>query len=84
MTNSDLGGKGNVGRKWSVLLALPYNSLSSETVKTGTIQQGGNLEAGAYAKAMERCCLLHCFSWIAWPAFIWNLVPTTHGWHYNN
>lgn len=26
MTNSDLGGKGNVGRKWFVLLALPYNS----------------------------------------------------------
>ena len=34
------------------------------------LKQGRNLEAGADAEAMEGCCLLACFPWLAQLAFI--------------
>ena len=33
-------------------------------------KQGRNLEAGADVEAMEKCCLLPCFTWLAQPAFL--------------
>jgi len=33
-------------------------------------KQGRDLEAGAEAEAMEGCCLLACFPWLAQPAFL--------------
>jgi hypothetical protein len=38
-------------------------------VKTG-IQTGMILEAGTDAEAMEECCLLAYFTWLAQPAFL--------------
>ena len=46
---------------------LAYTSL--EEARAGT-QAGQELEAGADAEAMEGCCLLACFPWLAQPAFI--------------
>ena len=34
------------------------------------LKQDWNLEAGAYAEAMEGHCLLACSSWLAQPAFL--------------
>ena len=44
-----------------------YNS-PTKAVRVET-HKGRNLEAGADAEAMEGCCLLPCFPWLAQPAF---------------
>lgn len=42
---------------------------------SGQDTQGRSLEAAAEAEAMEKCCLLTWFSWLAQPAL---LMPTGH------
>ena len=52
------------------------------------LKQGRNLEAGADAEAIEECCLLACFPWLAQPVFFPTelgsmnpgMVPPTIGW----
>jgi hypothetical protein len=44
------------------------NSPSLKEVRTG-IQQGRNLEAGAEAEAVGKCCFLACSPCISQPAF---------------
>jgi hypothetical protein len=52
------GGKG--------LFNLHFHSAVHHQRKSGhELTQGGNLEAGADAEAMEGCCLLDCFPWLA-------------------
>jgi hypothetical protein len=49
---------------------LAYTSMLlfiTKEVRTGT--QAGQ-EAGSDAEAMEECCLLHCFPWLAQLAFL--------------
>jgi hypothetical protein len=43
---------------------------------------GRNLEAGADAEAMEGCCLLDCFPWLAQHAFLRNPELPAQGWHH--
>jgi len=56
--------KGKLGRKGFIQLTLPHCCSSPKEVRTGT-HTGRNLEAGADAEAMEKCCLLACSSWFA-------------------
>jgi hypothetical protein len=39
------------------------------------LKQGRDLKAGADAKAMEKCCLQACSSWLAQLAFLQNSRP---------
>lgn len=70
--------------KERVWLTFPHHGLSKE-VRTET-WQGKNPEAGAGTETMEGCCLLTCFTWLAQPAFLWNLgtgpgvAPSTMCW----
>jgi hypothetical protein len=57
--------KKQLGKKRFIQLTLPYCCSSPKEVRTGT--QAGQ-EAGADAEAMEGCCLLACFPWLAQPA----------------
>jgi len=41
---------------------------------------GRNMEAEADEEASEGCCLLHCSSWPAQPAFLQNPGPPAQGW----
>jgi hypothetical protein len=60
--------KKQLGRKGFIQLTLPCCCCSSpKEVRTGT--QAGQ-EAGADAEAMEGCCLLACFPWLAQPALL--------------
>ena len=45
-------------------------------------KQGRNLDAGADAEAMEGCCLLAGFPWLAQAAFLANLGPPAQGWYH--
>jgi hypothetical protein len=52
------GGKG--------LFSLHFHIAVHHQRKSGQeLTQGRNLEAGADAEAMEECCLLDCFPWLA-------------------
>jgi hypothetical protein len=55
----------NVDSRGFISLALPPRSSQLKEVRT----QGRILEAGADAEAMEVCCLLACFPWLAQLAF---------------
>ena len=46
------------------------------------LTQGRDLEAGADAEAMEGCCLLTCFPWLAQLVFLRNPGPPAQGWHH--
>ena len=50
-------------RKGFIWLTLYHCSSGQE------LKQGRNLEAGANAEVMERCCLLTCPAWLAQPVF---------------
>ena len=50
-------------------------------VRIGTIKQGRILEAGADAEAMEWCCLLACYIWLAQPAFLKSPGPSVQEWY---
>jgi hypothetical protein len=52
--------KKQIGRKGFIQLTLPDHSPSGQELK-----QGWKLKAGANAEAMEGCCLLACFTWLA-------------------
>jgi hypothetical protein len=56
-----------------------YTSPLTE-IRTGT-QKVRSLEAGADAEAMEGCCLLALFPWLAQPVFLWNPGLPAQGWH---
>jgi hypothetical protein len=57
------GGKG--------LFSLHFRIAVHPQRKSGQeLTLGRNLEAGADAEAMEGCCLLACFPWLAQPAFL--------------
>jgi hypothetical protein len=62
--------KKQVGKERVCLLSLYFQIITHHWKKSGQeLKQGWNLEAGADAEAMEGCCLLVCFSWLAHPAF---------------
>jgi hypothetical protein len=53
------------------LFGLHFNITYHHQRKSGQeIKRGKNLEAGADAEVVERCCLLDCFLWLAQPAFL--------------
>jgi hypothetical protein len=54
-------------RKGFIQLTLPHCCSSPKEVRTGT--KAGQ-EAGADAEAMEECCLLVCFLWLAQLVFL--------------
>ena len=56
-------------RKGFIWLKLPHCSSPLKEVRSEN-KQDRNLEAGADAEAMEDCCLLPCFPWLAQPAFL--------------
>jgi hypothetical protein len=57
-----------------MLSHTPSNKPSLKEV-SAELTQGRNLEAGA--EAIEECCLLVCFSWLAQPAFLSRTQDTT-------
>jgi hypothetical protein len=62
--------KKQVGEK-RVYSAYTFHIAFHHQRKSGLkLTQGRNLEAGADAKAMEGCCLLDCFPWLAQLAFL--------------
>jgi hypothetical protein len=61
--------KKQVGRKGFIQLTLPH-CCSSPRKSEQELTQDRNLEAGADAEAMEGCCLLACFPWLAQLAFL--------------
>jgi hypothetical protein len=73
--NASLGGKG--------LFSLNFHITVHHQRKSGLeLKQGRNLEAGADTAAMEECCLLACFPWLAQPAFLQNPASPAQGWHH--
>jgi hypothetical protein len=61
MTKKQVGEEGVYSAYTSIMLFI------TKEVRTGT--QAGQ-KAGADAEAMEGCCLLACFSWLAQPALL--------------
>jgi hypothetical protein len=59
--------KNQVGEEGFIQLTFLHCCSSLKEVRTGT--QAGQ-EAGADAEAMEGCCLLDCFPWLAQLAFL--------------
>ena len=60
---------------WFIQLTFPRCCSSPKEVRTGThtgqeLTQGRDLEAGPDAEAMEGCCLLAYFPWLAQLAFL--------------
>ena len=62
MTKKQVGEKRVYSAYTSTLLFI------TKEVRTGILVR--NLEAGADAEAMEECCFLDCFSWLAQFAFL--------------
>jgi hypothetical protein len=53
------------------LFSLHFHTADHHQRKSGLeLTQGKNLEVGVDAEAVEECCLLTCFSWLAQPAFL--------------
>lgn len=55
--------KSNLEQKEFILLTL----FESQFIIKGI--QGSNMKIGAYAEAMEECCLLSCSLWLSQPAY---------------
>jgi hypothetical protein len=56
---------------WRKVISM-YTSISQLIIKEGQeLKQRSNPEAGADAEAIERCCLLACFPWLAQ---LWNYL----------
>ena len=47
-----------------------YNFFFYKKKSGQEFKQGWNLEVGAHAEAMEKYCLLPCFSWLAQPVIL--------------
>ena len=61
--------QGKLGRKG--FIRLHFQITIHHWRKSGQeLKQGRNLKAGADAEAMEGCCLLTCFTWLAPPALL--------------
>jgi hypothetical protein len=61
--------KSKLGRKGFIQLTFPHCCSSPKEVRIGT-HIDRNLEAGVNEEAMEECCLLACFPWLAQQAFL--------------
>jgi hypothetical protein len=58
--------KKQVGEERVYLFSLHFHIALHHQRKSGQeLKQVRNLEAGAGAEAMEGCCLLDCFLWLA-------------------
>ena len=69
------GGKG--------LFSLHFHTAVDHQRKSGLeLTQGKNLEAGANAEAMEECCLVACFPWLAQLALLQNPRLPAHRWYH--
>lgn len=57
-------------REEGFILLIFHISVHCQKESEQELKQGGNLEAGAKAEAVEEWCLLACFPLIVQPAFL--------------
>jgi hypothetical protein len=59
---SNFGKKGFIG--------FFFSTITVHYLRKSGQEPNRNLETGADAEAMEKCCLLACSTWLAQPAFL--------------